>query len=151
MATAHQSWLHFFFISIFCFWYISVWICKKVPPGFFSNSLISGLFCTWPIFVCLFVCYDVFSTKKKFLTSRSSQTNVLKTAAYIFPHNSPPPLPHPYPLPIISHNSLSVIMSVRGRSCFPWSFNFLDFLLAACSKVFWKASFKPYEWTSLTN
>ena len=27
-----------------------------------------------------------------------------------------------------------------GRSCFPWSINFLDFFLAACSKVFWKAT-----------
>ena len=50
------------------------------------------------------------------------------------------------PLPIISHNSLLVIkhyafeISERGRSCFPWSVNFLDFFLAACSKVFRKAS-----------
>ena len=27
-----------------------IWICKKVPPGFFSNSLIWGLFGTWTIF-----------------------------------------------------------------------------------------------------
>ena len=31
-------------------------------------------------------------------------------------------------------------ISTRGRSCFPWSVNFLDFLLAACGKVFRKES-----------
>ena len=31
-------------------------------------------------------------------------------------------------------------ISARGRSCFPWSVNFLGFFLAACSKVFRKAS-----------
>ena len=31
-------------------------------------------------------------------------------------------------------------ISARGRSCFPWSVNFLGFLLAACSKVFAEAS-----------
>ena len=31
-------------------------------------------------------------------------------------------------------------MGMCGRSCFPWSVNFLDFLLAACGKVFRKAS-----------
>ena len=50
------------------------------------------------------------------------------------------------PLPIISHNSLLVIkhyafeISARGRSCFPWSVNFLGFFLASCRKVFRKAS-----------
>ena len=147
MATAHQSWLHFFLFPFFVFDIYLSGFAKRYLQDFLAT--VSFQACS-ALDLFLFVCYDVFSTKKKFLTSRSSQTNVLKTAAYIFPHNSPPPLPHPYPLPIISHNSLSVIMSVRGRSCFPWSFNFLDFLLAACSKVFWKASFKPYEWTSLT-
>ena len=31
-------------------------------------------------------------------------------------------------------------ISPRGRSCFPWSVYFLGFFLAACSKVFRKAS-----------
>ena len=31
-------------------------------------------------------------------------------------------------------------ISTRGKSCFPWSVNFLDFFLAAYSKVFRKAS-----------
>ena len=31
-------------------------------------------------------------------------------------------------------------ISARGRSCFSWSVNFLDFFLAACSKVFREAS-----------
>ena len=31
-------------------------------------------------------------------------------------------------------------ISARGWSCFPWSVNFLDFFLTACSKVFQKAS-----------
>ena len=32
------------------------------------------------------------------------------------------------------------LKSARGRSCFPWSVNFLGFFLAACNKVFRKAS-----------
>ena len=50
------------------------------------------------------------------------------------------------PLPIISHNSLLGIKHYdiwnqrAGRSCFPRSVNFLRFFLAACSKVFRKAS-----------
>ena len=31
-------------------------------------------------------------------------------------------------------------ISARGRSCFPWSVDFLGFFMAACSKVFRKAS-----------
>ena len=31
-------------------------------------------------------------------------------------------------------------ISARGRSCFPWSVVFVGFFLAACSKVFRKAS-----------
>ena len=31
-------------------------------------------------------------------------------------------------------------ISQRGRGCFPWSVNFLGFFLAACRKVFRKAS-----------
>ena len=31
-------------------------------------------------------------------------------------------------------------ISARCRSCFPWSIYFLDFFLAACSKVLQKAS-----------
>ena len=63
------------------------------------------------LFFCLFVM--MFSVpKKKFLTSRSSQTNLLKMLLTSFPttHLPPPPFrPYPSPLPIISHNSLSVV------------------------------------------
>ena len=55
---------------------------------------------------------------------------------------------HPH-LHIISHNSLreriTFEIGVRGRSCFPWSVNFLDFFLAAC-KVFRKASLSLRSW-----
>ena len=45
------------------------------------------------------------------------------------------------PLHIISHQSpwhktVTLEISAHGRSCFPWSVNFLDFFLAACTKVF---------------
>ena len=61
------------------------------------------------LFFCLFVM--MFSVpKKKFLTSRSSQTNLLKMLLTSFPTTTPPPFrPYPSPLPIISHNSLSVV------------------------------------------
>ena len=62
------------------------------------------------LFFCLFVM--MFSVpKKKFLTSRSSQTNLLKMLRTSFPTTPPPPpfRPYPSPLPIISHNSLSVV------------------------------------------
>ena len=61
------------------------------------------------LFFCLFVM--MFSVpKKKFLTSRSSQTNLLKMLLTSFPTTPPPPFrPYPSPLPIISHNSLSVV------------------------------------------
>ena len=44
-------------------------------------------------------------------------------------------------LHIISHQSpwhktVTLEISAHGRSCFPWSVNFLDFFLAACTKVF---------------
>ena len=60
------------------------------------------------LFFCLFVM--MFSVpKKKFLTSRSSQTNLLKMLLTSFPTTPPPFRPYPSPLPIISHNSLSVV------------------------------------------
>ena len=54
----------------------------------------------------------------------------------------------PSPLPAsLSYLSLTIVLytvtfeiSARFRSCFPWSVDFLGFLLAACSKVFRKAS-----------
>ena len=36
-------------------------------------------------------------------------------------------------------------MSARGRGCFLLSVNFLDFFLAACSKVFRKSSLSPMK------
>ena len=51
----------------------------------------------------------------------------------VFLYFLPPPPPLPRPPHIISHNSLRVIkhyitfvISKRGRSCFPWSVNFVD-------------------------
>ena len=35
---------------------------------------------------------------------------------------------------------MAFVISARGRSCFPWSVNFLGFFVAACSKVLRKAS-----------
>ena len=63
----------------------------------------------------------------------------------LFTSSPPPPAPlRSSPLPIITHNSLLVIKhydkSPSGRSCFQWSVYFLGFFLAACSKVFLKAS-----------
>ena len=40
----------------------------------------------------------------------------------------------------LSALTMTFEISARGRSCFPWSVNFLDFFLAARSKGFWKAS-----------
>ena len=58
------------------------------------------------LFFCLFVM--MFSVpKKKFLTSRSSQTNLLKMLLTSFPTTPPPPFrPYPSPLPIIFSLSL---------------------------------------------
>ena len=36
-------------------------------------------------------------------------------------------------------------ISARGRSCFPWSVNFLGFFLAVSSKVFREASLSPMK------
>ena len=87
--------------------FTSVWICKKAPPGFFSNCLVWGLFSNWPSFVLCF------STKK--LKTNTCVFN----AFYIFSHANPAPSP----LPITSHNSLRGIqhyyiseIRARGRS-----------------------------------
>ena len=62
-------------VQFTCLLYI--YICldlQKVPPGFFSDCLICGLFGTRPCFFS----YDVFSTKKKNLTSCIRQKNKTK-------------------------------------------------------------------------
>ena len=42
--------------------------------------------------------------------------------------------------PRINGPTMTFEISARGRSCFLWSVHFLGFFLAACSKVFLKAS-----------
>ena len=60
------------------------------------------------LFFCLFVM--MFSVQKQIPNKPQKPNKLAKNAAYIFPHNSPPPFrPYPSPLPIISHYSLSVV------------------------------------------
>ena len=65
----------------------------------------------------------------------------------LFTSSPSPPIPRaalPYlSFPIIlslPQNTMTFEISAPCRSCFPWSVNFLGFLLAACSKVFGKVS-----------
>ena len=118
--------------------YISVRICKQVPPGFFSNSVICGLFSTWPN-----------------LTGCSSQKKKKKkTCVYNTVYISSP---HPSPLPIISHNSHRVIkqytfgISARRRSCSNFRGWLISrFLFTRLQQSFPEGIITPYEGTSLT-
>ena len=137
---------HDFLVLHFC--------AVKFIENIFSRVIFAG-----KILAVSFICGNLFlriaGKITKIRTRKISCHTVDKkrvyNAVYIFP---------PSPLPINSHNSLLVIkhydiwnQSARW-SCFPWSVNFLDFILAACSKVFRKASLrlwrnKSHDWQSL--
>ena len=64
-------------------------------------------------------------------------------------HHSHLPPPPRRPSSLLPYLSFPIILSfmtfeisARGRSCFPWSVSFLDVFVAACSKVFRKASLR---------
>ena len=140
---------HDFLVLHFC--------AVKFIENIFSRVIFAG-----KILAVSFICGNLFlriaGKITKIRTRKISCHTVDKkrvyNAVYIFP---------PSPLPINSHNSLRVtentINTFESAHAVEvvfsaWSVNFLDFFLAACSKVFRKASLrlwrnKSHDWQSL--
>ena len=87
----------------------------------------------------VFFLNDLFSTKiplEAVVDKKKHVFDMLFTSSPVPP--SPPAIPY-LSFPIILY-TMTFEISERSRSCSPWSIDFLGFFLAACSKVFPKAS-----------